>query len=316
MGGKGLSSRAIIGMYYEILETIALLGWVEGLSMPVSSDQASEEYKFLGMSPAMREFFGGLNPKGLRENGITIENKEFEATIEFLTKDIRRDKTGQIEVRIGELAERTQMHWASLLSTLIAGGASGLCYDGAYFFDTTHSEGKSGTQSNQLSIDISEIPTEKHGSTTYPSNGEMANCILQAIAAILGFKDDQAEPLNETAREFAVVTPITLLPAAQAAVSNLYLAAGEQNPLASNPDFKVRAYGNARLSSWTDRFMVARTDGRVKPFIRQNEVEPQASMLGEDSEYALINKKQLFSVYASRNVGYGLWQGTAQVIMT
>ena len=316
MGGKGLSSRAIIGMYYAALEQDPGVKWVGDLGMTIPSDQESEEYKWLGMAPAMREFIGGLHAKGLRENGITIKNKEFEATIEFLTRDMRRDKTGQITARINELAARTNAHWAKLLSALIVGGAAGICYDTLYFFDTTHDEGDSGSQSNQITIDVSDIATGVHGIYTDPSAGEMSHCILQAIAQIIGFVDDQGEPMNENARSFLVMTPISLLPAAQAAVSNLYLASGEMNTIVSSPEFSVKAVGNARLSSWTERFMVARTDGSVKPFILQTEVEPSMEALGEGSEYEIQNKKQLYTVFASRNVGYGYWQQTCQVIMT
>ena len=48
-------------------------------------------------------------------------------------------------------ADRTVSHWASLLSTLIVNGESATCYDEQYFFDTDHSEGESGTQSNVIS---------------------------------------------------------------------------------------------------------------------------------------------------------------------
>jgi Mu-like prophage major head subunit gpT len=210
MGANTLSSRAIIGRFYATLVALAGKSWVDKLSMLFDSDQDSETYKWLGMVPAMREWVGGRDAKGFRENGITIVNKDFEATLEVLTKEIRRDKTGQVMVRINELARRTVSHWASLLSTLILSGTATACYDGQYFFDTDHSEGDSGTQDNDLSIDISALPAAVHGSTTLPSPEEMQQCILQAVAAILGFKDDQGEPFNEDASEFLVMVPTSL----------------------------------------------------------------------------------------------------------
>ena len=70
---------------------------------------------------------------------------------------------------MAELAERGRTHYASLLSTLIVNGATTVCYDGQYFFDTDHSEGASGTQSNKIDSDISTLPASVHGSTTAPS---------------------------------------------------------------------------------------------------------------------------------------------------
>ncbi|MEX0599060.1 MAG: Mu-like prophage major head subunit gpT family protein, partial [Rhodothermales bacterium] len=135
-----ITSRAVIGEFYRVLEQDNGVGWVNALGMYFGSDQASEEYAWLGDTPAMREWIGGRNAKGFRENGITVKNKHFEATIEIAVRHMRRDKSGQAMVRIAELADRANSHWASLLSTLQINGESTVCYDGQFFFDTGHSE--------------------------------------------------------------------------------------------------------------------------------------------------------------------------------
>src|SRR5690606_24399057 len=117
----------------------------------------------------------------------------------------------------------------SLLSTLLLNGASSLGYDGSYFFATDHSEGSSGTQSNKISVDISGLPAQVHGSTTAPSVEEMQQAILAGIAKMLSFKDDQGEPMNENAQRFLVVVPVGLYLVAVAAVSTIATAALQQN---------------------------------------------------------------------------------------
>jgi phage major head subunit gpT-like protein len=112
---SGLSSRAIIGRFYHTLEATMGKDWVSKVAMLFQSDQESETYKWLGFTPALREWLGGRNAKGLRENGITIANKTFESTLEISVDDLRRDKTGQIIVRIDELADRVVEHWANVL---------------------------------------------------------------------------------------------------------------------------------------------------------------------------------------------------------
>ena len=92
MSAASLSSRAIIGEFYNTLEQNTGALWVPGTSMLVTSDQESETYKWLGMAPAMREWVGGRVAKGFRDNGITIVNKTFEATLEVLLDEIRRAK--------------------------------------------------------------------------------------------------------------------------------------------------------------------------------------------------------------------------------
>jgi phage major head subunit gpT-like protein len=188
-----------MGMYFARLE--ANPGTLDGRPRQLfNSDQASETYVFLGQSPAMREWIAGRQAKGFAANALTIVNKHYEATIEIQKKDLRRDKTGQILARVQEFADRSITHWASLLSTLCSTARATVCYDGQYYFDTDHLEGKSGTQSNKITVDISTLPAQVHGSSTAPSVEEMQQSILRASRRSSSFKDDQGEPMNEGAR--------------------------------------------------------------------------------------------------------------------
>lgn len=308
MDQSALSSRAIIGMYYEALEADAGMGWIDGVSNYFTSDQESETYKWLGMPPAMREWIGGRNAKGFTTNGISIANKHFETTIEIALKDLRRDKTGQLRARASELAERANTHFASLLSTLIVNGESTACYDGQYFFDTDHSEGASGSQSNDITTDISALPAAVHGAVTAPSPEEMQQAILKSISQMFTLLDDRGEPLNEMARSFLVMVPVGLWTATQSALSMVRQAGASTFAV---EDFQVRAAVNPRLTAagWTDKFATFRLDGSIKPLIRQEEQANQLKVKDESSEYAFDNDAIQVGLDAWRNVGYGRWQG-------
>lgn len=313
MATSSLSSRAIIGRFYSKLEQGAT-GWADKLAFPVSSDQASEDYKWLGMSPVMREWVGGRIAKGLRDNGYAIKNLPFEATMEVLVDDLRRDKTGQILVRVDDMAARANVHWARLISALVLGGAAATCYDGQYFFDTDHAEGGSGTLSNKISVDISAIPAVSHGSTTAPSIAEFASCILKAIETMYGFKDDQGEPYNEAAKDFMVMVPTPLWGIAASAIKNPVIDQGNTNVLVNLDGQNISLVSNPRLT-WTDTFAVFRTDGIVKPFIKQEEVPVQVSAIAEGSTLEINERKHQYGLYASGNAGYGMWQHAVQVTM-
>src|SRR5579862_6412373 len=144
-----LSSRSIIGNFYRALSQDTGQSWISQVSMLFQSNQESETYAWLGQAPAMREWLGGRQAKGFQVEGITIRNKHFEATLEISLRDLRLDKTDQMQVRIHELALRAQAHWAKLLTVLIAQGENEIGYDGHPFFAQTHQEGKSKVQSNQ-----------------------------------------------------------------------------------------------------------------------------------------------------------------------
>lgn len=305
MGAKSLGSRAIIGEFYMRLEQNLGASWVSQVSMLFPSDQESEEYKWLGQAPAMREWIGGRQAKGFRDNGITIVNKEYESTLEVPVSWIRRDKTGQIMVRVAEQTDRANSHWAKLLSQLIIDGESSLCYDGQYFFDTDHSEGDSGTQSNDITYDVT--------TTTAPTAGEMETAILKAIQQIIGFKDDQGEPMNENAQKFLVMVPVPFMSAAAAALGSTIIidaSTSRSNTiqvLSSMAGFQVGLAINPRLT-WTTELAVFRADGSVSPFIRQEEEDIQVEAIAEGSEEEFKNKRHLYGIHAIRNVGYGYWQ--------
>ncbi|MFO1417243.1 MAG: Mu-like prophage major head subunit gpT family protein [Methylotetracoccus sp.] len=306
MAYETLSSRAIIGSFYARLEAEFGASWISRLGMKFTSDQDVETYPWLGQSPAMREWIGGRNAKGFNDNSIEIRNKHFEATLEVEVKDLRRDKSGQIMVRINELADRANAHWASLLSTLIANGASTLCYDGQYFFDTDHQEGSSPSQSNKIDVDISALPAQVHGAVTAPSVEEMQQAILKAVTQICSLQDDQGEPMNELARNFLVMVP----PAFHFTAVNALAMAQASGPTAQSVlnGFSIEAVSNARLGAWTDKFAVFRTDGSVKPFVLQEETGVMLKAKAEGSEFEFDNDAHQYGIDTWRNVGYGYWQ--------
>jgi phage major head subunit gpT-like protein len=311
-----ITSRQVIGWFYQTLNSAQGAPWINQVSNYFTSDQDIEEYYWLGMVPAMREWIGGRQAKGLKEQGIQIKNRHFEGTLEFLVKHMRRDKSGQIKVRIQELAKRANTHWASLLSQLILLGESQLCYDGQYFFDSDHKEGDSGTQSNLVSVDISSLPASTHGEPANPSVEEMQLAIARAVAQIVSFRDNAGEPMNEDATQFLVMTPISLMNTALNAVATPSQVAASQTALEGlKQNFSISVTGNARLSAWSDKFTVFRTDSFIKSFIRQEETGAIMKAKAEGSEYEFDNDAHQYGVDSWRNVGYGYWQNSCLIHM-
>jgi len=293
-----LTSRAIIGDIYNRL-TSGDTSWVGRYAMRISSNQATENYAWLGMVPAMREWIGGRNPKALREFTFAVSNKDYEATLEVLVKELRRDQSGQIRIRIAELARRVLAHPAKLITQLMIDGETTTCYDSQYYFDTDHAEGDSGSQSNDL--------TFAAATGTTPTVPEMRDAIMATVAAILGFKDDQGEPMNEGARTFEVMVPTVLFPVAAAAITLPVIDAGAANIIPNLTGFSIQPVANPRLT-WTDRFATFRTDGETKPFILQEEVPLAVSAVAEGSELEFNEKKHRYGVEWGGNAAYGFWQ--------
>jgi phage major head subunit gpT-like protein len=310
-----ITERQVIGNFYKALAIATGAPWLDAVSNYFTSDQAIEEYTWLGMTPAMREWIGGRNAKGFREESFKIRNKHFEATLEVLVRDLRRDKTGQLMVRINELARRANTHWASLISYLVIDGEATDCYDGQYFFDTDHEEGESGAQSNDIEVDISAEPVATGGSTTSPAVAEMQFAIAKSIQQIVSFVDDQGEPMNEDATQFLVMVPVPYMNVAlQAAATPAQVAETQSALNALKGKFRIDVAVNPRLS-WTEKFVTFRTDSYLKSFIRQEEVGVQLKVKGSGSEYEFDNDAHQYGLDSWRNVGYGMWQNSCLVTL-
>ncbi|RMF71777.1 MAG: hypothetical protein D6744_17485 [Planctomycetota bacterium] len=301
----GLTSQAIVGRFYRRLEEFAQSAWWTRLAMRFSSTQESETYRWLGMVPQVREWVGGRQIRPLRNQGVTIVNKTWEATIRVDADEQRRDKSGQILVRVNEMARRVATHPNKLLTDLILNGESDAAYDGESFFGTNHNEGDSGAQSNSITYDV--------GTPTAPSDAEMYAAIVKAIGQLLTIKDDQGEPMNESASEFLVMTPMPLLSATLTALSAQQINASS-NPLSVGDPFRVNWVANPRLT-WTDKFAVFRTDGQSRPFIFQEELPVQVQVLAEGSELEINENQHQYGVKAIHQAGYGFWQDACLVTL-
>jgi hypothetical protein len=133
-----ITTRSVIGMIAAGLDT-GVAAWVTCAAMKSDSDQASEDYGWLGNAPAMREFIDGRSPAELRENSFRINNKDYEGSIKVKPKDLRRDKTGPVAGAHQPAHQPRQRPSGQAAFDADPQRRSTNCYDGQYFFDTDHS---------------------------------------------------------------------------------------------------------------------------------------------------------------------------------
>jgi phage major head subunit gpT-like protein len=305
-----ITEKGLIGMFRQELEPIIGAGWASQIGMPSKSDQETETYRWLGMTPALREWVGGRQAKGMRVESYQITNKIFEATLDISIDDLRRDKIDAIRPRLGDLATRAAEHWEKLITELII--ADGICYDGQNFFDTDHVSGSSGTLQNDL--DATDIPAANISTAAKATRDEMIGIITGLVEYMYSYKDDQGEPMNGGAKQFMFMVPVAQYAAAVGAVTDALTASGGTNTLIGQR-FKVDVVPNPRLTTDTEVYLF-RTDGRAKPFILQSELDAMASVIGAGSEEEFKNRRWLFGVEAIRACGYGLWQHAIKLTLS
>lgn len=283
---------------------------------PFESNQEIETYRWLGMPPGMREWIGGRHERRLRKEVFQIVNRLFEFTLDFSVDDFRRDKTGQINARVDDTANKTGTQWESLETELIA--ANGICYDGQNFFDTDHVSGDSGTQKNDLAA--GDYGALNVGTATDPTAAELIRIIMTLVQHLYTLKDDTGDPINQNARKFAVMVPPTMMAAAIEALKNNVVSAGgggiqTNTILVSGMEFELIINARSELN-WTDKLALFRTDGTIGPFILQEELPLETSWLDESSEEAFKNRRILFGGVTSRAAGYGLWQHAVRATLS
>ena len=114
--GTGITEAGIRAEFFDRLEATPV-AWRD-LATIVKSSTGTERYRFLGTVPPMREWGTGRLARGMYAEAYDVENLKYEATIEVDRDEISDDQTGQIRVRINELAERAAQHKDALIHGL------------------------------------------------------------------------------------------------------------------------------------------------------------------------------------------------------
>lgn len=263
------------------------------LCTEVPSDGADEQYGWLGAMPGVREWLGDRQFNELRAANFVLANKLWEDSLLIKKTDLQDDRMGMYNMVMPNLGARAAQHPDQLLFEALVLGESTACFDGQYFFDTDHSFGDSGSQSNDL--------TYAAASGTTPTVEEFKLAYGQAVAAMLGFKDDRGKPYHQPTiqlqSDILVVVPPQLRETANQAL------------VLVQPNTVYRVLDTPRVvtSPWltaADKFYVFKTGEYMKPFVFQAREPLSRQMKGLDD---IETKDVKFMTQARYNVGYLAW---------
>lgn len=262
----------------------------------ITSTADRETYRWLGTVPQMREWGDGRLARGMRTESYSVENLKYEATLEVDRDEIADDQTGQIRIRIAELAERAATHKDYLIAQLLINGeTSGFdSYDGVSFFNDAHVSGDSGSQDNRL--------TAPAVNKDDPTVEEFKAALKAAIGAMLGLKDDRGQPMSMSATGLACIVPTSMYFTALEAVNATVV---QQTTNVLQGAARVVAFPwLTDLSKW----YLIKTDGVIRPFIFQDREPIEFTALTEASDEGFRREKFLFGVRARYRLAYGYWQ--------
>ena len=272
----------------------------------IPSSSLDEKYGFLGASPGMREWLGDRHFNEMRAADYTLANKAWESSLKMDRFTMEDDRYGGLQESIGDLAEEAVYHPDELLFDIINAGESGTCFDGQFFYDTDHSWGDSGTQSNDLTYNAAD-----HTDVT-PL--EFKKAFNAALKAMLAFKNDRGKYfIRPTAGKLGNIVcrvPLALYDVAVDAFESQLLVktagdGAETNVLIEKPDVQVIQYMGAGTTGGSDvKFDIDFLGGRLKPFVFQ----ARSPLRFEVSGQAGIEFKDVKAMTEARyNVGYLMW---------
>jgi phage major head subunit gpT-like protein len=292
MPGMKIVDRAKLEAAYQGFNTVfqgALQNapsFYRTLAMIVQSNAPLENYNWLGELPQMRKWVSDRALAQLRAFVWQIRNEWWANGIEVSLDDIRDDRLGLVTPRIQALAAMAELHKDQLVFDLLKLGATSLCYDGQFFFDTDHQDGSEAAQSNK--------------STTALSSAEYNS----AWQAMISFTDPNGEPLNVTPTHLVVgpklrSTARTILLAERGASGATNLDFGTANLIVS-----PRLVG-----TYDDYWFLLDLSKPVKPIVFQ-ERTPVSFKAQDDptDEHMFMRRVARYGADGEYNAGYGLWQ--------
>jgi phage major head subunit gpT-like protein len=318
--GSGFDSTGLVGMGVVGLGLVVSAGTLSGLqksfnaifnealaayppdwpsfAMRVNSTGGSEDYELIGDTPEMREWLGDKFIKELLGFHQVVVNKDWEATIRVLRKNIEDDQLGMYNPKIQQLAMEANIKQDSEVSSLRAAGTATLCFDGKNFYAANHQTGKSGVQSNLLAG--AGADTLAHITTDFKA----------ARTAFRKFKTDTGKKfIRESGKLKLLVTCPPELESFFEELANSTLIGGSDNVLKGAFTFRV----DSNLADTADWY-VDYIGSPLKPFVMQIRKDATfVSMDQPDSENVFMKAAYLYSTEARFAAALGLWPYSVKI---
>lgn len=261
-------------------------------AMLVPSSGIQNLYGWLDRFPKMIEWIGDKNIKALAAFAYTITNKEFEATVGVMRRDIETDSLG-IYGNMAQDAGFSAKQWPDELIAEVKNNAfAGLCYDGQYFYDTDHPVGEDPVSVSNKGTKALSAATGADAIASYGA----------ARQAIMKFTDNEGRPLGLIPDTLEV--PPALEGTGRILCENDKLLDNGANPYKDTAKLLVNPF----LTSDTAWFLHV-ANRPIKPFIFQQRKAPIfVQQINMDSDDVFKRQQYNFGAESSGNGGYGLWQ--------
>ncbi|MCC9603506.1 Mu-like prophage major head subunit gpT family protein [Stieleria sp. JC731] len=277
------------------LEASKALYHLVAMTVPSTTDR--EDYDWLGAFPKVREWLGDMVFEQMASADFTIKNREFYAGIRLNKQKIDDGNTGYFDNLIPGLVEQMDRHPDKLMFEFLEDAEAYEGFDGQYFFDTDHSWGDSGTQSNLLTTAVVDKDV--------PTKAELRALFQNILTKFLSYKNDKGEafaaPDATTINDLVVFCPLKyyfLLDEAFNGTMKVEGGAAVPNYTVVKPTFIPMAHMTG------DYFDVFRTGQSIKPLVFQDRESLSTFQEGADKP---TQRDILVGAKARHNIGGLAW---------
>jgi len=263
---------------------------VSKIATIVPSTTKQKDYTWLSRFPKMRKWIGEKYRKRLEAYKHTIENDDYEATVEVKRNDIDDDNIGIY----GPMAQAAGQSAAELPSDvvipLVNDSFVNLAYDGQYVHDTDH-EVNGASVSNKITAAL-KAGTLAEAQASYGA----------AKLLLTGMKDEEGQSLK--LRPKVLLVPSALEDTAKILMGAEKFADGSVNPYKGDAEVVVEP----DLTSSTAWFLLDNSKP-IRTYIYQDRKKPVfVNQTSADSDEVFSKGNFLFSAEARAGGGYGFWQ--------
>lgn len=269
------------------------------VAMEMPSGTAEERYAWMGKLDKVREWVGERTVRNVAGRAHAIINRDYELTVGVPRNNIEDNQLGLYNPRFQAMGEQAAKWPDDLVTTALQAGASTVCWDGQYFFDTDHpvdvDDSSKGTYANR-----------------YTSKALTAANFADVRAAMMLVKGEDQRPMGVTPNLLIVPpqleqTARQLLNAefiAPAAAMGQNAASVQQtNVLRGTADLLVVPELGTEATTW----YLASTNRPLKPLVFQLRKAPQfVAQDAPDSPNVFLRKEFLYGVDMRGAVGFGL----------
>lgn len=255
------------------------------VAMIVPSSSRDEKYKWLGQMPTLREWIGGREIQHLSASSYTIENKDWELTIEVPRNDIKDDNIGIYTPMVRNIGEEAKIHPDTLVFSLLSKGFSEKCYDGKPFFSSEH-------QFDRNRAAQSNCGNKKLSSESYAA----------ARSCMMSIKGDQERVLK-------IVPDLLVVPPQLEPEARLILFSDQINGTTNIYKGTAELLVVPELADHPTKWYLLATKKSIKPLVFQEREKPHfVSKTQDTDDNVFFHNTYFYGAEARYNAGYGLWQ--------